>query len=180
MFNRLNNYIFGPSVSLYPTIRMTGKTGAQVWRKYRQQRRLGVMYGVKINSPVPGEGIKKNNDVLKDRRGPGGTKIWSKDKSQIYKSNAICFEKENMRSQGSIFELVKARGSLFKITVFVHSKPGFIAREQADITARGLESAYKQLSEKFGSRYKRAKWRLNMLATKLPKWVWRQFLEFFL
>lgn len=177
MFQRLSKWWNSNSVSVYPCLTMTGRTGNQVWRKYRKQRLTASKYGVRVNSPLPGEGIKDTPRVIKDRRGKGGTKIWRKDSGQIYRSNAILFEKDNMRSQGSIFELVKARGSLFKITVIVHPKPGFITREQGDVVAKSMDSALKQLAVRFGSRRQRFYWRMGMLMKSAPKFLLRQIKE---
>ena len=180
MVKKLYKYWFGPSLKIYPTISMTGKTGAQVWRKYRQQRLIGRKYNISIHSPVPGEGIPDNNQLLIDRKGRQATRVWSKDKNQINNVNAISFEKANMKSQGSLFELVKARGSRWKITIFVHSKPGFIAREQSDIYAKSLEAAYKEAAKRFSSRHQRAVWRFKMLIRSLPKFIWHQIREFWI
>lgn len=161
MLTELLNWWFGPSLSIYPALPMTGKTGSQIWATYRRQRKTYARFGIKVNSPVPGEGIKDNNKVIGNRPGVTGDMIWAKDGKQIRKSPGFIFPKDGMKSQGSIFEMVKARGSLWKITIFINPKPGFIAAHQSDFVCRNEVQAAKFLSENFLSRQQRFNWRLS-------------------
>ena len=160
MINKIKDWLFKVNVSVYPCIPMTGKTGRQVWRMYREQRLDYAREGVSTISPVPAENIKANHRLVGDRRGIEAIKIWNKDGIQIQKAPVIAFEKRCMNSQGSIAELTKGRGSLFKITVFIHPKPGFISRAQYDICATTRKKAAKEINRRFGTRYKRIKYRL--------------------
>jgi len=157
----LYQWWIGPSLSVYPALPMTNKTGKQIWATYRRQRKTYITYGVKVNSPVPGEGIKDNKKVIGNRPGVTGDMIWAKDGKQIRKSQAFVFPRDGMKSQGSIFEMVKARGSLWKITVFINPKPGFIAKHQSDFVCRNEVQAAKFLSNNFLSRKQRVLWRLK-------------------
>lgn len=161
MFERLHQWWFGPTLSIYPALPMTGKTGKQVWATYRRQRKTYATHGISVNSPVPGEGIKDNKKVLGNRPGVTGDMIWAKDGKQIRKSQGFVFPKDGMRSQGSIFEMVKARGHLWKITVFINPRPGFIAAHQSDFVCRNEVQAARFLSKNFLSRQQRFKWRMR-------------------
>lgn len=169
LLQKLNHWWNGPSLSIYPTLKMTNKTGKQVWQSYRRQRRTYSQYGIKVNSPLPGEGIKDTKKIIGDRPGVTGDTIWSKDGKQIRKSAAFVFAKESMSSQGSVFELAKARGTLWKITVFINDKPGFISKRQADFTCKNEVQAAKFLAKNFLSRKQRVLWRLKFWPTALIK-----------
>lgn len=169
----------GPSMSIYPALKMTGKTGKQVWQTYRRQRRTYSQYGIKVNSPLPGEGIKDTKQVIGDRPGMTGDSIWSKDGKQIRKSAGFVFPIEGTRSQGSIFELVKARGSMWKITVFINPNPGFIAKKQADFVCKNEVQAAKFLSKNFLSRKQRVLWRLKFWPIALVRTNIEKIVELF-
>lgn len=176
----LFNYWFGTNVSIYLATSMTGLTGYKIWQDYRRRKKIYRRYGVRVNSPVPGEGIKATRRPLPNRPGAEGTKIWAKDKLLIRKSNLMVFPLLKRRSQGCEFELTLARGSYWKPTVYLHDKPGFISKEQSDIVCLTDQQAARYIVKYFGSRHKRFIWRLKMLNKSLPKWLWQQIKEFFI
>lgn len=169
MFDRLYDWWFGPSLAIYPAMKMTGKTGHQVWQVYRRQRKTYTRYRIKVNSPLPGEGIKDTKELIGDRPGVSGTQIWAKDGKQIRKSQAFVFPKDGMKSQGSIFELAKARGTMWKITVFINARPGFIAKHQSDFVCQNEVQAARFLSRNFSSRHKRFFWRMKFFPRAIIK-----------
>lgn len=179
MIKQLYDWLYAPSLSVYPCLSMTGRTGKQIWATYRRQRKTYSKYRIKTNSPVPGEGIKCNNKIVSDRPGITGDMIWAKDGKQIAKSQAFVFAKDGMRSQGSIFEMVKARGHLWKITIFINPKPGFIAKHQADFVCRNEVQAAKFLAKNFLSRWQRIKWRSGFWFQSMAKDVFQKLKEFF-
>lgn len=179
MLAKLNKWWNGPTLSIYPSLRMTGLTGKQIWATYRRQRKTYSKYKIKVNSPVPGEGIKDNNKVIGNRPGITGDMIWAKDGKQIRKSQGFIFAKDGMLSQGSIFEMVKARGTLWKITVFINPKPGFIAAHQSDFVCRNEVQAAKFLSENFLSRKQRIQWRMKFWFKSILKDNWAKLKELF-
>ena len=180
MLRWFSNYWFGRNVSIYMACGMTGLTGRTIWRRYRARKRIYRKHGVRVNSPVPGEGIKNTDEVVGTSPGRDGTAIWAKDKGQIKRSNVFVFPPLRRRSQGCEFELAKARGTHWKPTVFIHEAPGFIAREQSDIVCPTDGDAARLIVERFGSRSQRARWRIGMLARSLPGWMAQQAREFFI
>lgn len=179
LYCRLHDWWYGATLAIYPALPMTGKTGKQVWQTYRRQRKTYSWYGIKVNSPVPGEGIKDNKKVLGNRPGVTGDMIWAKDGKQIRKSQAFVFPKDGMRSQGSIFEMVKARGSLWKITVFINPRPGFIAAHQSDFVCRNEVQAARFLAKNFLSRSQRFHWRMKFWFPSMIKDVYNKLKELF-
>ena len=179
LLRKINHWWNGPTLSIYPTLKMTGKTGKQVWQTYRRQRKTYSQYGIKVNSPLPGEGIKDNKKLIGDRPGVTGDTIWAKDGKQIRKSAAFVFAKESMTSQGSIFELAKARGAMWKITVFINAKPGFISKKQSDFTCKNDCEAAKFLARHFLSRKQRVMWRLKFWPSAMIKSNIEKIEEFF-
>lgn len=171
---------FDQDVSLYMATSMTGLTGYTIWKQYKERKKVYRRYGIKVNSPVPGEGIKPTKRKLGNRPGITGTMIWKKDKDQIKRSNVFVYPLLKKRSQGCEFELVKARGSHWKPTVYIHDKPGFISQEQSDVVCESDCVAARQIIKKFGSRNKRFIWRIKMLLMSLPKWLYQQAREFWL
>lgn len=179
MFENLYKWWLGPSLGIYTALPMTGRTGKQIWATYRRQRKTYMRYRIKVNSPVPGEGIKDNNKIIGNRPGVTGDMIWSKDTKQIRKSQGFVFPKDGMQSQGSIFEMVKARGHLWKITVFINPKPGFIAAKQADFVCKNEVQAARFLSKNFLSRQQRFMWRIKFFPKAVVKSVIDKLFELF-
>lgn len=179
MFKQLYDWLYAPSLSVYAALPMTGKTGKQVWATYRRQRKTFFKYRISVNSPVPKEGIKDNNKVLGNRPGITGDIIWTKDGKQIKKSPGFVFPKDGMKSQGSVFEMVKARGTMWKITVFINPRPGFIATHQADFVCKNEVQAAKFLAKNFLTRAQRIKWRSRFWFQSMAKDNWLKIKEFF-
>lgn len=178
LLKKINYWWNGPTLSIYPALPMTGKTGKQIWATYRRQRRTYSKYKIKVNSPVPGEGIKDNNKIVGNRPGVTGDQIWAKDGKQIRKSTAFAFARDGMKSQGSIFEMVKARGTLWKITLFINPKPGFIATHQADFVCRNEVQAARFLAKNFLSRKQRVMWRGTFWFKSMGKDFYNKLVEF--
>ena len=171
---------FGMSASIYLAQPMTGFTGYAIWKIYHTRRRFYRRRGIKVESPVPGEGIRPIKRKIGDRPGMTGTMIWAKDKQQIKDNSIIVFPPDGLRSQGCVNELVKGRGAHWKITVFIHPKAGFIAKEQNDIVCKDDEAAARLIKRHFASRHQRCIWRLKMLNRSVPGWIWQQMREFWL
>ncbi len=180
MFKELYNYWFGLSVSIYLADRMTGLTGYKIWQNYRSRKKIYRRKGIRVNSPVPGEGIKATRRPLPNRPGSAGTLIWLKDKLLVRKSNIMVYPLLKKRSQGCEWELVLARGSCWKPTVYLHDNPGFISKEQSDIVCQTDQQAARLIVKQFGSRFKRLIWRFKMLNKSIPKWLGQQIKEFVL
>lgn len=180
MLKRLFEYWFGRSVSIYLACSMTGLTGYKIWQDYRRRKKIYRRYGIRVNSPVPGEGIKATRRPLPNRPGHVGQQIWAKDKLLIRKSNVMVYPLLKRRSQGCEWELVLSRGAYWKPTVYLHDTPGFISREQSDIVCETDQQAARLIVKQFGSRFKRLIWRFKMLNKSLPKWLGQQIKEFFI
>lgn len=178
MLEKIRRWWLEPSLSIYCALPMTGKTGHQIWATYRRQRKTYKRFQIHCNSPVPGEGIKDNAKVIGNRPGVTGDIIWANDGQQIKKSTAFVFPKDGMKSQGSIFEMVKARGTLWKITVFINPKPGFIAKHQADFVCRNEVQAARFLAANFLSRKQRIMWRLKFWPISMLKDLKNKIVEF--
>lgn len=173
----LYTWWFGPSLRVYPAIPMTGRTGQQIWRQYREQRKTARKYRITVVSPVPGEGIRVNNAHLKNKHGVSATYIWAKDRIQIKNQHGFIFPRNGKGSIGCITELVKARGTHWKITAIILPKSSFIAENHYDVVAKTQEQAYRKLAEGFLSRHQRAVYRLKFI-WKIPRhiyWLLREF-----
>jgi len=164
----------GRSASIYLAQPMTGFTGYKIWKTYHERRKPYRKLGIRVVSPVPGEGIKPIKRKVGDRPGKTGIDIWDKDKNQIKGTNIFVFPSDGLRSQGCVNELVKARGAHWKITVFIHTHGGFITKEQNDIVCADDKTAALMIKRNFMSRHRRFLWRVSMLNKSLPKWIIQQ------
>ena len=177
---KLINWLFSPSVSIYLADKMTNLTGYYLWKNYKIRKKIYRRHGIRVISPLPGEGIKPLKRKIKDRPGHAGKEIWMKDKEQLKQANIFVFPSVGMTSQGCINELVKARGAHWKPTVYINKTPGFIAKEQNDLICENDCTAARLIIKTFGSRWQRLLWRIQMLNQSIPKWLWQQLREFWL
>lgn len=169
-------------VSVYLATPLTGRTGKEVWEEAIRVKQIYERHGIKAISPIDGEGIPFNDTIIGDRSNEEMHYIWKKkDKAQIRHCSVFVFAASRRASQGVLREYCLARGTLFKPTVgvYVEVSPGFIAKAEDDYTATSHEEAAVVIQARWGTWWKRFKWRLKVLNRSIPGWVGFQVKELF-
>jgi hypothetical protein len=173
-----------PTVSFYLATPMTGRTGKELWDELLAIRPIYEKHGIEVISPIEKEGIMPDKVVIKDRTEAEMIEIWKqKDKGQIRGTNLFVYMASKLTSQGVMKEYSLARGSCFKPTIGIYLngvKPGFITKAEDDAVATSHEEAAKLIIAQWGTKWKRALWRLRMLNRSMPKWIGQQIREFFI
>lgn len=163
------------SASIYLATRITGRTGKQVWDEYNNALPIYQKYGIKVHSPIPGEGIPYSDEPIPNRPGEEGIKIWrEKDKPLIKEVNVCVYPGV---SNGIMREYMLSRGVLWKPSVFI-GNGGFIAELEDDKVCTSHEEAALTIHVRWGTRSKRIFWRLKILNRCLLGWIWDQIKEF--
>jgi hypothetical protein len=173
-----------PTVSFYLATPMTGRTGKELWDELLMTRPIYEKHGIEVISPIEKEGISPDKAIIKDRTEEEMIEIWKhKDKGQIRSTNVFVYMASKLTSQGVMKEYALARGVCWKPTIgiYLHGvKPGFITKAEDDVVALSHEEAAKIIITRWGTRWKRFVWRVNMINRSIPSWIWQQFREFWL
>jgi len=169
------------TVSIYLACAMTGRTGKELWDELRMLRPIYEQHGIKVISPIEGEGIPYSDAPLPDRTDKDGTHIWKdKDKFKIREANVFVYPGLRRTSQGVMKEYMYARGVLWRPSVGVYKPPlkaGFITRAEDDVVCASHQEAALTIATRWGSKRKRLKWRLAMLNRSILKWLGYQLKE---
>lgn len=166
-------------VSIYLATPMTGLHCDDLWKKAINDSQAYEREGIKVISPLVGEGIPFEHVKLQDRSEEEMHRVWKlKDKKAIKDTHVLVYECPTRWSQGVAHELVLARGVLWKPVVFVGTNAGFISREEDDVVAHSHVEAALAIRQRWGTRRKRILWRLKMLNRCLIRWVMDQIGEF--
>lgn len=166
-------------VSIYLALPMTGLYCDDLWKRAIGEIQTYEKEGVKVVSPMTGEGIPFAHVKLADRSAEEMTRVWKKkDKQAIKDTHVTVYNCPERWSQGVAHEIVLSRGVLWKPTVFVGKNAGFITHEEDDVVAFSHQEAAIAIAERWGTRRKRIIWRLKMLNRCLLGWIWDQIREF--
>lgn len=170
------------SVSIYLACYITGRTGREVVEEMWRIKQIYERYGIEVISPIEGEDIAITDSVCGDRSDREADTIYKqKDKSKIKRANVFVYPGGKRSSQGIMDEYRLARGTIWKPTVGVFSevRPGFITRRETDYVAGSHGEAALVIRARWGTWWKRLKWRLGMLNHSIPTFVLDQIKEFF-
>ncbi len=163
------------SCSIYLAVRITGRTGKEIWDEYYKAAPIYQKYGIKVVSPLHGEDIPYNDELVPNRPGEVGKAIWkTKDKPLIKEVNVCVYPGI---SNGIMREYMLSRGVLWKPSVFI-GHGGFIAELEDDKVCTSHEEAALTIAVRWGSLFNRLTWRLSMLNRCILGFVWDQVKEF--
>jgi hypothetical protein len=164
------------NVSVYRAIRITGRTGREVWDEFYEAEPIYLSRGIRLLNPLEGEDIPYNDEPIPNRPGEEGKQIWrGKDKRMIRDEADACVYPG--LSNGICREYMLSRGVYWIPSIFVGSY-GFIAEEEDDSVCATEEQAADLIVELWGTTEKRCKWRLAMLNRSLLSWIAVQIRKF--
>lgn len=138
-------------------------------------------FGLTPISPVIEENVKAEEGKLINSDKVKLSGYWQRDKEIIIKEAHVIFlDQAEMKSFGMEREMGLARYCLWKPTV-LHVSPGTVvsvAQWEDDKLFTSVHEAAKYIADTWGTRRKRIIWRLKMLNKTLPKFLYRQLLQF--
>lgn len=169
-------------VSVYLACYITGRPGREVLDEAHRLKLLYERHDITVISPTDGEDIPNDDTICGDRTDAESETIWKKkDKAKIKQANVFVYPGGKRSSQGIMDEYRLARGTLWKPTVgiFREVRAGFITRRETDYVATSHEEAALVIRARWGTRWKRLKWRLGVLNRSIPNLLWFQIKELF-
>lgn len=166
------------SCSIYIACRMTGRDKAEMVKRAEYVCSVLKKYGLTPISPVLEENVKPKKGKLVNTNRGRLKLFWKRDKEIIRKeAHVVLVDGAHDKSFGVEREYGLNRWNLWKPTVLVMPYKGLtVADFEDDYCTDDIESAAEIIQEKFGTRWKRWKWRSRMLNRCVPAWLWNQIL----
>lgn len=163
---------------VYIATRMTGRDRPEMVRRAKYVSSILRQYGLKPISPVIEEGVKASPGTLSQSSEEILKGYWKRDKHIIRRiSHVLLWDQADNKSMGCEREYCLNRGVLWKPTIIHTPSQGIsIARFEDDYITSDIREAARFIRDTWGTRWKRWKWRFNMLRHSLPKWVMDQIM----
>ena len=124
-----------------------------------------------IQSGVVGEGKWSNPEELAVH--------WARDKKLIRRAHVLIDFSPEAKSEGISHEIGYARYALWMPVIRVYPRwaavPSYsVALFEDDVVVGSIESAVQAIHDRWGTWWKRAKWRAAMYLRSYPKYCWRK------
>lgn len=162
---------------VYVATKMTGCNKDELVRRATYISTEFAKRGIRVISPVLEEKVEAVPVKLVNRDREQLREFWRRDKEIIrYHAHVVLLDRGDQKSFGMEREYCLSRGVLWKPTVLL--VPEGIALSVApfedDAIFTSVATAADYIVETWGTRWKRIKWRANMLNRSLPRWLWDQ------
>lgn len=156
---------------------MTGRPGNQLWAESCEAVYYATLYGVQALDPVVTEEVKLDATPLNNSQ-KALSSYWRRDKEMIREAHVLIDLTGPAKSEGVQHEIGYARYCLWKPVVRVWPKLGpSVAHLEDDVIVEDVNEAMFIAKAYWGTRWKRFKWRAQMLFSSLPKWLYWQLRE---
>ncbi len=162
-------------LTVYRITKMSGRTGKELIDEAIYYKRIFDRYNIKVLDPVLKENIPYTNVVVNLKDENLFKQYWEEDKRCLREANVAINCNAIQKSIGGEREYGIMRYGYWKPVVLVFDELPFISRYEDDIVCSNVYTACYLINQKWGTRWKRFKWRLSMLNRCLPKFVWRQW-----
>lgn len=163
---------------VYTARAMTGRDAREVLAESRAANQALRTYGLTPLDPALDEGVQPGDGVLAAPE-EKLREFWRRDKALIRRAHVVLDLTGNRKSEGVAAELGYARFFLWKPTVRVW--PGLgpsIARFEGDVVVENVFQAAAVIKEKWGTPWKRVKWRAQMYLRCRVKALYYEAKEF--
>jgi hypothetical protein len=165
------------NVSVYVACQMTGRDRHEQVKRAKHVKSVLEQYGIKVISPVLEESVEDVPGPLVNDSESRLKGFWSRDKYVIRRiAHVVLVDGAQDKSYGVEREYGLSRWNLWKPTVLLCPKMGLtVAQFEDDMMTDNLHIAGMFIRARFGTRWKRIKWRLAMLKRCLPKRIIDEF-----
>lgn len=157
---------------------MTGRDRKEMVMRAKHVCHVLEKAGLKPISPVLEEKVKSTTGPLVNNSRTRLKIFWKRDKEIIRKiAHVVLIDGAHDKSFGVEREYGLNRWNLWKPTVLIMKRNGItVADFEDDNVVETVEQAADVIAAKWGTRWKRWKWRIKMLDRCLPAWLWAQIL----
>lgn len=179
LLNRLNNWLFGPSLIVYCACKMTMRDKAEMVDRAEYVVKVFAEAGIKAISPVMREEVKNEPGKLINKDEERLRQFWANDKAIIREeAHAVVLDLGEMKSFGMEREYGLSRYCLWKPTVMILGQgvSESVAKYEDDCIFYSVHKTASYMASRWGCRWDRWVWRLRMLNRSVPGWIWGQIL----
>ncbi len=172
------------TVKAYCGCKMTGLDCAPLIDTAQHLVNILVEYDIIPYHPVLKESIPYVDEPLKERTPEEMNEIWLADKEAVKDAHIVLDTAPHLFSAGLKQEIGKARYRDWKPVVaifpegFDMTKVSFITRAEYDFVTDSIEQAAGYIWWKWGTRYKRMKWRLPIYLRHIADLSLRKLIQF--
>lgn len=166
------------SCVIYLGCKMTGRDKQEQIRRAKYVSAVLSQYGLTVISPVLVENVENTPGPLINNSIDHLKRVWRADKDILrHQAHVMVWDNAQDKSFGAERELGLMRYSLWKPVVLLMPDLGLsVASIEDDYITDDPHIAGAFIRHKFGTRWKRVKWRLQMLNRTLVYWLWTQIL----
>lgn len=158
-------------IKIYTAVRMTGRMCDEMVDEAGMLTRTLYNHGYEALSPVTEERIPYVHETLPLVDLAKLMTFWRRDKEMIRDADIILDYNTVNASDGAVQEIGYSRWCLWKPTIRVVTRPGFlISRIEDDLVVDSLAEAMLVIRERFGSYAQLKVWREEMWKRSFPKW----------
>jgi len=168
-------------VKAYTCQSMTGHSMHELVERAKKIKTVLNAAGVEVLDPVLAEHVPDKKEVLGDKPLNVLKSYWRRDKQMIREAHVLLDLTPGDKSEGCAHELGYARYALWKPVIRLYGPeakpPNLIPYFEDDLIVHSPEEAAIQIQKMWGTRFKRAMWRISLLNRCFIKFVWYQIGE---
>jgi hypothetical protein len=168
------------AVTCYVACRMTGRDKREQVKRAKHVKYVLEQYGITVISPVLEESVPDTPGPLVNDSESRLAGFWARDKYIIRRlAHVVLVDGAHEKSFGVEREYSLNRWNLWKPTVLVMPDMGLtVSKFEDDSVTDDLHIAGEFIRAKYGTWFKRVKWRVHMLGHSLPGWLLDQIYAF--
>lgn len=154
-------------IKVYLARAMTGRLMRTVYLEARRQKRYLESHGFYVLDPVAEENVRPKKQRIQTNYRQL-VRYWTRDKEMIREAHVVFDMTPWLKSEGVAHEIGYARYFLWKPIVRVYSKrfarpsKGSVAFFEDDLLATDMDHAIRESKKRWGTWFKRLKWRLSL------------------
>jgi hypothetical protein len=161
------------NVKVYLGQRMTGAKQCVIYQRNAYCERVLRKYGITPYSPVTEEGVSPIKKKLDQPSQEQLHKFWQRDKQLIQQSHVLLDITGSTTSEGLKHEIGLARYFLFRPVVRILKLSGpSVALEEEDVVTNTVEDAAQVILERWGTPWKRLKWKGHLFRKCFLHYMW--------
>ena len=168
------------SVTVYTATRMTGRDRHEQVVRAKHVKAVLEQYGITVISPVLEESVADVPGPLVNDSESRLAGFWARDKFIIRRiAHVVLIDGAHDKSYGVEREYALNRWNLWKPTVLIMPNVGLtVSKFEDDSVTDDLHIAGEFIRARYGTWFKRFKWRLGMLNRSLLGWIVDQIYAF--
>lgn len=160
---------------VYRATKMTGLYKDEMVYASRKSNRGLRNFGFRVLDPVEIEGIENVHELLEQTDKERLKIFWARDKMCLQECHLVLDDRSCNKSDGVGVELGLARFAYWKPVIRILPNVGFcISALEYDMVFETFDEALIFMAARFGTTKQLLKWRIRMLLTSLPKFIWLQ------